>query len=124
MTRRLRIVVADDEEDVREYFQRILPHLGHDVAGVACNGRELLEICRQQRPDMIISDLRMPEMDGDEALRAFCSERPTPCILVTAFSKSVEEPAESGGLKWMFLTKPIKRRDLETAIASVSDEES
>jgi response regulator NasT len=120
MSGQLRIVVADDEQDVRDYFQRILPHLGHDVAGVASNGRELVEICRLRRPDVIISDVRMPEMDGDVALRQICAEAPTPFILVTAYSKSLDMPEGFQGCKWMFLTKPIKRRDLQRAIESVS----
>jgi response regulator NasT len=121
MSEPLKIVVADDEQDVRDYFCRMLPHLGHAVAGVASNGRELIELCRDRRPDVIISDVRMPEMDGDVALRQICAEQPTPFILVTAYSKSLE-PVDGlfPGCRWLFLTKPIKRRDLQRAIESVS----
>ena len=78
MTRTLRIAVADDEPDVRDYFQRMLPRLGHEVVAVASTGRELVELCREHHPDLIIADIRMPEMDGDEALHADLQRRPDP----------------------------------------------
>ena len=65
MTRVLRIVVADDEPLMRDYFQRMLPWLGYEVVAAAANGRELVELCRESKPDLIIADVRMPDMDGD-----------------------------------------------------------
>jgi len=56
MTGPLRIVVADDEPDMRDYFQKGLPRLGHKVVGAAANGRELVELCRAQAPDLVITD--------------------------------------------------------------------
>ena len=46
----LRIVVADDEPDMREYFERILPRMGHEVVAAASNGRELLELSEPKCP--------------------------------------------------------------------------
>ena len=66
----LRIAVADDEPDVRDYFRVMLPRLGHTVVAVATNGREFVEFCKQHNPDLIIADVRMPELDGDAADRA------------------------------------------------------
>ena len=51
MSRALRIAVADDEPDVRDYFRRLLPRLGHQVVAVAQTGRELVEQCRAARRD-------------------------------------------------------------------------
>ena len=119
MTRALRIAVADDEPVVRDYFCRILPLLGHEVVAAAANGRELVESCREQRPDLIIADVRMPDMDGDDAIRAICRDRPTPFILVSAYSKPTCIPDELSIVGWTYLTKPIKRDDLEDAIALV-----
>ena len=50
MTRRLRIAVADDEPDMRDYFATILPSFGHEVVTVARNGRELVEQCAKRAP--------------------------------------------------------------------------
>jgi len=119
MTRPLRIAVADDEPDVREYFRRMLPRLGHEVVAAAANGRELVELCRQQNPDLIIADLRMPDLDGDEAIQEICSVRPIPFILISAYSKPTHMPGVSGAVGSAYLTKPVKREDLQQAIDQV-----
>jgi CheY-like chemotaxis protein len=120
----MRIAVAEDEPDVRDYFRRILPQLGHDVVGVAADGAELVELCRRQLPDLVITDLRMPGMDGDQAMRVVWSERPTPCIFISAYSKPV--PAENGanGSGCVSLTKPVSRDELEEAIRQVTSPHS
>jgi len=60
MNRHLRIAVADDELDMRDYLQAILPCFGHIVVAVASTGRELVEKCRAERPDLVITDIKMP----------------------------------------------------------------
>jgi two-component system, response regulator PdtaR len=119
MINRLRIAVADDEPVVREYFCTMLPRLGHEVMAVAQNGRELVDVCQKGHPDLIIADLRMPDMDGDEAIRQICRDRPTPFILISAYSKPAILPHELDGVGWTYLTKPITRGDLERAIQLV-----
>jgi len=119
MSSPLRIAVADDEPVVREYFCTMLPLLGHNVVAVAQNGRELVAACSAGHPDLIIADVRMPDMDGDEALREICRQRPTPFILISAYSKPVDSQNGFGDVAWTCLTKPIKREDLEKAIQLV-----
>jgi CheY-like chemotaxis protein len=119
MTRQLRIAVADDEPDVRDYFQRMLPYLGHEVVAIASNGRELVELCRERKPDLIIADVRMPDMDGDAAIAEICREAPTPFILISAYSKAARMPDGCGSVGRAYLTKPMKRSELEMAIAQV-----
>jgi CheY-like chemotaxis protein len=122
MTRPLRIAVADDEPDVRDYFQRILPRMGHEVVAAAANGRELVELCRQLTPDLIIADIRMPELDGDIAIRQICSTRPTPFILISAYSKPASSLDGFGTVGCAYLTKPIKRGMLEDTIDQLCPE--
>ena len=119
MTRALRIVVADDEPVVLDYFQRILPRLGHEVVAAAANGRELVEMCRQHKPDLIIADVRMPDLDGDDAIEEICSADPTPFILISAYSKPPNILYGFGMVPRAYLTKPVKREDLEQAIDQV-----
>lgn len=119
MTRALRIVVADDEPDVRDYFERMLPRLGHQVVGSAANGRELLELCQLHKPDLIIADVRMPEMDGDVAVQQICEDNPIPFILISAYSKPAGILEACGDVRRSYLTKPVKRDDLEFAIEQV-----
>jgi response regulator NasT len=119
MARTLRIAVADDEPDVRDYFCRMLPRMGHDVVAAAANGRELVDICRQEKPDLIIADVRMPGMDGDTAIEEICSFRPTPFILISAYSKPAALAEGLGSVSNAYLTKPVKREDLQEAIEQV-----
>jgi response regulator NasT len=116
LTAALRIAVADDDVVVRDYFQKILSRLGHDVVSVAESGRELVEHCRQHAPELVITDINMPEMDGIEAAVQICQQRPIPVILVSAFhDPDLIQRAESDHIM-AYLVKPVKRADLETAI--------
>lgn len=119
MMRSLRIAVADDEPDVRDYFRRVLPLLGHTVVAAVADGRDLVISCRAEQPDLIIADVRMPDLDGDEAIYQICRDRPTPFILISAYSKPVAPPHGLESVGSAYLTKPIKRVDLENAIQQV-----
>src|SRR5947209_956865 len=85
MTRELRIVVADDEGDMGEVYQRILPTLGHQVLAAAASGPELVQRCKSHRPDLVITDIKMSEMDGIDAVARICKDEPMPVILVSGF---------------------------------------
>jgi len=119
MNSALRIAVADDEPFLRAYFQDVLPDLGHEVVGAASTGQELVELCQRTKPDLVISDIRMPDMDGIDAAAAISEERPTPIILVSAFHdpEYIERAEQSYILA--YLIKPVERAHLETAIAIV-----
>jgi response regulator NasT len=110
----LRIAVADDEPDMRDYFVRMLPRWGHEVVSVAETGLELVQHCREFKPDLVITDVRMPGMDGIAAALALCSDRPIPVILVSAHHDDASSPANQG--QWLLLRKPFVYSDLESAI--------
>ena len=113
----LRIAVADDEPDMRDYFQKILPRLGHQVVAVAGTGRELTEQCRAVQPDLVITDIKMPDMDGIDAATHLYQEAPVPVILVSAYHEpELIARAEADHILG-YLVKPIKQSDLEPTIA-------
>jgi AmiR/NasT family two-component response regulator len=112
----LRIAVADDEADTRQFFQEVLTHLGHEVVAAVENGRQLVERCRTTRPDLVITDIRMPDMDGIEAAAAVNRERQVPVILVTAHHDTASLSRSGGGYVMAYLSKPIKPVDLQAAI--------
>jgi response regulator NasT len=117
MNQSLRIAIADDEADMREYFQKSLARLGHKVVAIAADGRELVELCRAQAPDLIITDIKMPDIDGIDAATQIYRERPVPVILVSAYhDAALLERAEADHILG-YLVKPIKQADLEPVIA-------
>ena len=116
MNAALRIAVADDEADMRDWFERILPTLGHQVVSVAENGRELVEHCRSMKPDLVITDIKMPELDGIDASQEICRERAVPIILVSAYhDPELIRRAEADHVL-AYLVKPIGKAALEPAI--------
>jgi response regulator NasT len=117
MTKPLRIAVADDEPDMRDYFARILPCLGHRVVAVAKDGEDLLAQCRASLPDLVITDIKMPDMDGIDAASRLYQERPIPVILVSAYHDAELVKRAELDHVMSYLVKPIKQADLEPAIA-------
>jgi response regulator NasT len=117
VSRSLRIAVADDEPDMLLYLRTTLPLLGHEVVAAARTGEELLAQCRATRPDLIITDIKMPAPDGIAVAAEIFRDRPTPVILVSAY----HDPGLIGraGAECVFgyLVKPIKEADLPPAIA-------
>jgi response regulator NasT len=117
MSQPLRVVVADDEPDMRDYFQKALPRLGYQVVGAAQDGRELVELCRALRPDLVLTDIKMPELDGIDAAVQVYRERPVPVILVSAYHDAgLIQRAEADHILG-YLVKPIKQADLGPVIA-------
>jgi AmiR/NasT family two-component response regulator len=116
MNHSLRIAVADDEPDMREYFQKILPRLGHQVVAVASDGRGLVEACRTHHPELVITDIKMPDMDGIDAASRIYEQEPVPVILVSAYhDPDLIARAEADHIM-AYLVKPIKLADLAPAI--------
>jgi response regulator NasT len=117
MTQTLRISVADDEQDMRDFFERMLPLLGHQVVSIAETGSELVEHCRTLKPELIITDIKMPDMDGIAAANVIGQECPTPVILVSAYhdAESIERAVADHVLG--YLVKPIGKADLQPAIS-------
>jgi response regulator NasT len=118
MASALRISVADDELEMRNFLEKMLPRFGHQVVSVAENGRQLIEHCRTVQPDLIITDIKMPDLDGIEAWLEICRDRPVPVIVVSAYhDPALHERAEKNHVL-AYLVKPIGAADLEPAISS------
>lgn len=121
MNRSLSIVIADDEPRMREFFRKALERLGHRVVAEAGTGKELIEFCRSLRPELVITDIQMPDMDGIEAASEIAREQAIPVILVSAFhdDEYIERARQNHILA--YLIKPITDTDLQPAIAIAMD---
>ena len=116
MTQSLRISIADDEADMRDFLERMLPRCGHQVVSIAEDGRQLVEHCRELAPDLVITDIKMPKLDGIEAATLICKERVVPVILVSAYHDA--SLVERAGADYViaYLVKPIVFADLQPTI--------
>jgi response regulator NasT len=114
--RRLQVLIADDEAIRLLSLKSQLRNLEMDTVGEASNGREAVELARQLQPDLVILDIKMPEMDGIEAAKAITAERPVPIVLLTAYSeRELAKRAIEAGI-FAYLVKPISEADLLPAI--------
>ncbi|MBB5335448.1 ANTAR domain-containing response regulator [Pectinatus brassicae] len=113
---KLKIVIADNESIIRMDLKEILEEAGHNVVGEAINGKRAVELARKYHPDLVIMDIKMPEMDGITAAKIIDDENIAPVLLLTAFSQAdiVEKAKHSGVLA--YLVKPVREDNLFPAI--------
>jgi response regulator NasT len=116
MTRPLRIAVGEDERDTREYLQDLLQRLGHRVV-TAGSGRQLVEQCRLLHPDLIITDIKMPDLDGIDAAVQVNADKPVPVILVSGYHDAGLLERAGADHIMAHLIKPVCQGDVEAAIA-------
>lgn len=113
---RIRVIIADDESLIRMDLREMLGNLGYLVVGEVGDGRSAVNLARELRPDVVIMDIKMPDMDGIDAAKILTEERIAPVILLTAYSQKdlVERAKEAGVVGYM--VKPFREADLVPAI--------
>jgi len=113
---RLRIFIADDESIIRIDLREMLTEMGHEVVGEATTGGEAVRKIEELDPDLVFLDIKMPVMDGLEALSKINEQKLYPVIILTAFSqKDLIEKAVKLGAK-AYVLKPFRSAVLEPAI--------
>ena len=120
----MRILIAEDETIIRLDLRAALEHAGHEVHE-ARDGAEAVEAARSWEPDLVMLDVKMPELDGIEAARRITAMRPLPVVLVTAYADArLVERAVGAGVN-AYLVKPFSESELvpviETAWARHAD---
>ena len=114
--KRLRILIADDESIIRIDLREMLTEMGHEVVGEATTGEEAVRKIAEIDPDLVLLDIKMPVLDGLEALQQINEQKLYPVIILTAFSqKDLIEKAVKLGAK-AYVVKPFRSADLEPAI--------
>jgi response regulator NasT len=105
------VLIAEDESIIRIGLCRILEDAGYQVVA-APDGRTAVKLARQTGPDLVILDIKMPNLDGLEAARRIYDHRPVPIIILTAYGDQ-ELVKEAADLPIMaYLIKPVNEREL------------
>ncbi len=113
---RLRVLIADDESIIRMDLREMLMEMGHKVVGEAATGLEAVHKVEELDPDLVFLDIKMPVMDGLEALGNINERKLRPVIILTAYSekKLIEKAVELGAKA--YIVKPFQAHSLTAAI--------
>jgi DNA-binding NarL/FixJ family response regulator len=117
----IRVLIADDQRVVREGLSMLVGLIEDvKVVGVACDGAEAVRLAEAQQPDVILMDLRMPDLDGIAATAQLCERLPSARVLVltTYVDEDAIVPALQAGALG-YLTKDASAEQIETAIRAV-----
>jgi len=114
-----RVLTVEDDPIVRADLRLILEDHGFDVCADARNGVEAVELAREHRPDLILIDLNLPELDGVEATRRILEEREVPIVALTGYvaGDSIERAVEAGAVD--HVTKPFTEAALVDTLREV-----
>ncbi|MCC1497407.1 LytTR family DNA-binding domain-containing protein [Alcanivorax sp. 1008] len=115
----MRVLVCDDEKLARDRLARLTEAVPDtEVVGEAANGREAVILAQSKRPDVVLLDIRMPDMDGIEAARHLLKlEHPPAVIFCTAYDEHALQAFKVQAVD--YLLKPVSREDLATALGRV-----
>jgi two-component system, response regulator PdtaR len=111
-----RILVAEDEAISRMDLCEMLENLGYTVVGQAGDGVAAVNLARTLKPDLVVMDIKMPELDGISAAETLAQERNVPVLLLTAYSdrEFVDRAVDAGVMG--YLVKPFAEAQLKPAI--------
>jgi len=109
----LRVLIVEDQDMISKAIKRQLEEIGHNVVGVALNGKQAVHMTEVHRPDVILMDIGMPEMDGLEATRLIHEKYPTPIVLLTGFDdpELIKQASVAGACA--YLLKPTSAKEME-----------
>ena len=111
-----RVLIAEDEALIRLDLKEMLEEEGYAVVAEVGDGQQAVDRAAELRPDLVILDIQMPELDGLSAAERIAADRVAPVIVLTAFSQRelVERARDAGAMA--YLVKPFGKNDLVPAI--------
>ncbi len=112
----MRVLIAEDETIIRLDVRALLEKAGHQVVAEARDGVEAVALAAEHEPDLIVMDVRMPQLDGIAAAREITAARAVPIVMLTAHAEGdlVARASEAGAFG--YLVKPFREVDLLPAI--------
>jgi response regulator NasT len=111
-----RVVVAEDEALIRLDLVELLEEHGYEIVGQASDGEEAVRLANELEPDLIVMDVKMPEMDGITAADKIAEDRICAVVMLTAFSQRdlIKRAKEAGAMA--YVVKPFDASDVIPAI--------
>src|SRR4030065_618607 len=111
-----KVLIAEDNSKTRLFLKTQLELLGFDVVDAVSNGQAAVDLVDELKPDLVIMDIKMPELDGIDAAKAITAKGPIAIILITGLSSDeMAAKAVEAGV-FAFLVKPVTKKQLEPAI--------
>jgi len=117
MVQPLRIALAADSSEHLLELAGLVSHMGHEVVAVAMSGTGLVEHCRVAHPDMVISEVGLPGLDGLVAAEEINRERDVPVVIVSPSDNDELLDRAGSGPVVAYLVTPVREADLKAAIA-------
>jgi DNA-binding NtrC family response regulator len=116
-----KILIVDDDDGVREILADFLDVLGYQSVG-ACDGRDALNLLKKHQISLVISDIKMPGMDGHEMVEKIKRERADiDVILITGLEPHSSHSSLKEAFTWAYLSKPFNIDTIEKKVRSVMD---
>jgi len=112
-----RVLVVDDEADIRELVRELLSRAGYDVVE-APNGSEALKVLYAQQPDFVILDVQMPVLDGWETLTRIREVSDVPVLMLTARAEELDKVRGLRAGADDYITKPFGRQELLARVSA------
>ncbi len=112
----MRVMIADDEAVIRMGLRTMLEDKGHKVVATATDGASAIQMMRMEKPEVILLDIKMAGMDGLSAARKIMQERPTPVVMLTAFSQRELVNEARDASVFGYLVKPVKEDLLDATL--------
>ena len=111
-----RIVIAEDEFLLANNLKTMVESFGHIVVGIAGTGSQAVTLACEHKPNIVLMDIKLPELDGITAARTINQQYQIPTVIISAFSDHsyIEEAAEAGVMT--YLVKPVSVGDLQAVI--------
>lgn len=116
-----RVLIADDQEAIRDMLKIALEHSGYEVV-IAKNGEEAVALAKKEKPDLLMLDVMMPEMDGYSALLQIRGEigfEKIPALFITAKTETVYKAISEKVGAIYHMTKPISLSELKIKLKEI-----
>ncbi len=117
----IRILIAEDDFLVSERIREVIETIGHIIVGEAVNGRQAVEMTIALRPDVVLMDIKMPDIDGLEAAQLIQEQCPTPIVVMTAYQSAELVAKASAAGVGAYILKPPDASQLKRVLIVARD---